>query len=53
MKTVQDFFDKVKPPYFEDYTIQIVPGTENCFSGAAITYAYLLLMALSLLFLSI
>lgn len=28
------FFRDVKPPFFEDYDIEIVDGTDNCYDSA-------------------
>ena len=32
--SAEQFFKDVKPPYFEDYAIEFVDGTENCYNTA-------------------
>jgi hypothetical protein len=33
-KTPQDFFNDIKPPFFDDYTIVLVDGIEDCYNIA-------------------
>ncbi len=33
-KSAKEFFNEIKPPYFEDYEIQIVDGIDGCFDWA-------------------
>ena len=38
LKNAQDFFDKVKPPFFDKYSFEIVNSETNCFSTASLSY---------------
>ena len=41
-----EFFQKVKPPFFESYNIEVIKGDDNCFNGGKIliiTFSLILL----------
>ena len=48
-KTYVDFFNDVKPPFFEDYDVEFVDGTTDCYNAAHKLGAVLVALALSIM----
>ncbi len=51
LKNAQDFFEKVKPPFFDKYSFEIVNSETNCFSTASL-YNIIQMVTLTVLVIS-
>jgi len=48
-KTYEDFFKDIKPPFFEDYDVEFVDGTTDCYNIAHKLGGFVVVLALSIM----